>query len=220
MPSSARAPHVPDLSPFVQQVERAHAEARRVLDSPRPMEAVAWLASHLAAVDRVVYPVAAQRLTGGRLLVRQQRRAAHELQHLLRLLEQALAGDAWAGHVDTERLLGRLRQQVDRHAAGEHEVLSRLAGVLSGVEQQYLVRRFDECVQRAPTRPHLVVPHAGPLGALAFRLDALRDRILDAMDGRHTPTPRRAPHQHRPGRWGHYALGRPEFDELPPDGHE
>lgn len=205
------------MSMLEEQVERAHAEARRVLDTPRRMEAVVWLASHLAAVDRVVYPAAAERLTGGRLLVRQQRRAAHELQQLLRRLEQTLAGDAWAGHVDTEALLGRLRARVDQHAGTEREVLRRLSGVLSDVEQQQLVRRFDDCLQHAPTRPHLVIPHLRPLAGLTFRFDALRDRILDAMDGRRIPTPRPAPHQHRPGRWGHYALGRPQFDVLPPD---
>jgi hypothetical protein len=42
-----------------------------------------------------------------------------------------------------------------------------------------------------------------------FRLDGLRDRILDVMDGRRVPVPRLAKRHITPGRWGSYFLGQP-----------
>jgi hypothetical protein len=45
------------------------------------------------------------------------------------------------------------------------------------------------------------------LGALAFRVDAMRDKLMDTMDGRHVPAPRTSRESTRPGRWGSYVLG-------------
>ena len=69
---------------------------------------------------------------------------------------------------------------------------------------------------KAPTRPHPHLPHRGITGAIAFRVDAVRDRVLDTMDSRHVPLPR-APHESRtPGRWGSYLLGQMQREDADP----
>jgi hypothetical protein len=69
------------------------------------------------------------------------------------------------------------------------------------------VADYERALTHAPTRPH---PHLSR-GGLLFRLDALRDSVLDMMDGRHVPVPRQ-PRRRRliPGRWGAYFLGQPQ----------
>jgi hypothetical protein len=46
-----------------------------------------------------------------------------------------------------------------------------------------------------------------------FRFDGLRDRILDAMDGRHVPVPRLTKEHIKPGRWGSYFMGQPHEED-------
>ena len=66
---------------------------------------------------------------------------------------------------------------------------------------------YAKALAGAPTRPHPHAPHRGPLGRLAFRVDAWRDHAMDVMDGRHAPVPRRMRTVREPGRWARYLLG-------------
>jgi hypothetical protein len=45
------------------------------------------------------------------------------------------------------------------------------------------------------------------LGWLAFRLNGPRDRIMDTLDSRPTPTPHRPRKPIKSTRWGDYLLG-------------
>jgi hypothetical protein len=51
------------------------------------------------------------------------------------------------------------------------------------------------------------MPHRGLLGAVAFKVDAMRDNVMDTMDGRHVPAPRTQRRPIKSGRWGNYVLG-------------
>ena len=79
-------------------------------------------------------------------------------------------------------------------------MLQRLAERLSPDEQRQVTAAYQEALQHAPTRPHPHSPHAGWLGALAFHVNAWRDRIMDTLDSRHLPTPRRHREPVRSGR--------------------
>ena len=190
-------------------VEDAHTQAMASLnvDGGKPLEAVVWLSAHLAAVARTVRPVASRRLAESPALLRDITRRDVELERMLRIAERRHSGDALAAGLDLERLRLTLVERLDAHAEHEHVRLAALSAVLSVDEERSLAESYLDALVKAPTRPHPHLPHHGVVGAIAFRVEAVRDRLLDTMDGRHVPLPR-TPHEHRtPGRWGSYLLG-------------
>ena len=130
-----------------------------------------------------------------------------ELERMLRIAERRHSGDALAAGLDSDRLHGILLERLDAHAETEHARLSALSEVLSVEEQRSLAESYLDALVKAPTRPHPHVPHHGVVGAIAFRVEAVRDRLLDTMDGRHVPLPRAHHEAPKPGRWGSYLLG-------------
>jgi hypothetical protein len=197
----------PDLRSVVTHAE---TEAERLLDTEgtAPLDVVVWLSAHTAAVDRAVHPVAKHVLPDGPALVARNRAITARLTRTLRVIERRHSGDALASGLSSDRLATSLRSLVDEHHRAESDLVDRLVEVLSPAEQATLADSYESALEHAPTRPH---PHLSG-GGLMFRIDSLRDRILDAMDGRHVPVPRLTRDHIIPGRWGSYFLGQPHHD--------
>ena len=192
--------------PFVDTLADAHQQALDALEAGNAMDAVVWLSTHLAACQHTVHRVAAR--TGGAARALAALRAADiELERMLRRTEQHHAGDSLAAQLSEERLDTVLRRALERHAVAERDLVGGLVDVLDDAVVDDLVTSYDDALRHAPTRPHPHTPHRGVLGALAFRVDAIRDKVMDTMDGRHVPAPRTSREPARPGRWGSYVLG-------------
>jgi hypothetical protein len=201
-------------------VTYAEAEVQRLLDTAgtAPLDAVAWLSAHLAALDHAVYPVVKRTLPDGKDVVAQHREIAARLTRTLRVLERHHSGDVLASGLNSNRLLGNLRDLLVEHQAAESQLVERMVQALPAPAQSALIKSYESALEHAPTRPH---PHLSR-GSLMFRLDGIRDRALDAMDGRHVPVPRLVRDRITPGRWGAYFLGQPSDhhpapSSAPPD---
>jgi hypothetical protein len=188
-------------------VTHAEAEAQRLLQTvgTAPLDVVAWLSAHLAALERAVYPVVRHELPDGQQVIAQHREIATRLTRTLRAIERRHSGDVLASGLSSERLFGNLQDLVNEHHIAESTLVDRLGASMSEADQVDLIAAYQSALAHAPTRPH---PHLSR-GGLMFRLDGLRDRILDAMDGRHVPVPRLVKDHVTPGRWGSYFLGQP-----------
>lgn len=189
-------------------VTHAEAEAQRLLDTAgtAPLDVVAWLSAHVAAMGRAIYPVATDALADGATLVSEHREIAGRLIRTLRVIERHHSGDVLAAGLSSDRLFDSVRALIEEMHATEDRMVDGLDATLSPPAQLLLIASYESALEHAPTRPH---PHLSR-GGLLFRLDGLRDRILDAMDGRHVPVPRLARHHITPGRWGSYFLGQPQ----------
>jgi hypothetical protein len=186
---------------------RAHEEVAQLLAAPdsAPLDVVAWLSAHMAAYEHAVYPVIRHTLDDGPALIGADRVVVAKLARTLRIKERHHSGDVLAAGLSPTRLDARIAELVDQHQQLQATVIDKLEHALDDDAMQKLSASYSSALQHAPTRPH---PHLSR-GGLLFRLDALRDRILDTMDGRHNPLPR-LPRPHiNPGRWGSYFLGQP-----------
>jgi hypothetical protein len=196
-------------------IEAAHQRALDSLADPATpdLEAVSWLAAHLAAVEAVVEPLVRRHGIASGEDLREQQRVNHRLQHELRTLEQAVAGDALAARVDVAACRDRIIAALAEHASGEHLLLDRLGREIGSEQAALAAARYGSALGVAPTRPH---PHLHPalpvVGRVVRRVAGLRDRVLDVVDGRRNPLPREPRRRTEPGRWGHYLLGTP-FEE-------
>jgi hypothetical protein len=205
-------------SALVCVVEDAHEQAGAALTAgaSSPLDAVVWLSAHLAAVGRAITPVATRRLSETPAMRREGHRRDLELERVLRIAERRHTGDVLASGLDGERLRTSILSRLDAHAEIEHTRLTALAELLDDEEQRVLAGAYLDALKKAPTRPHPHLPHRGHSGAIAFRVNAVRDRVLDTMDSRHVPLPR-VPHEaRRPGRWGNYLLGQMQPEVVDP----
>lgn len=195
---------------LLAELDHAHEHALGALDDPaaNSLAAVTWASAHLAAVERVLYPVACRRVEHGRDLVREQSAVDHRLQLLLWQLDRRLTGDVHLGRVPVKLLEDGVRRELQAHADGEHRLVGALRDVLSREEQQELLDRLANALLRGPTRPHPDTRH-GRLGGVAFWFDGVVDRMRDSMDSRSVPTPHRTAVPRPMTRWGAYALGTP-----------
>lgn len=194
---------------FIDTLADAHQQALVALDAGKAMDAVVWLSAHLAACQRTVHRSAGHMHAASRALGA-SRAADLELERVLRRAEQRHAGDVLAAQLDEGRLADMLRRALDRHAMAERDLVNGLVERLDDVAVNELMASYDDALRHAPTRPHPHMPHRGLFGALAFRVDALRDKLMDTMDGRHVPAPRTLRETPNPGRWGSYLLGEME----------
>ena len=211
-------PLVRSDSALVSVVENAHEQAGAALTAgaSSPLDAVVWLSAHLAAVGRTITPVATRRLGETAAVRREGHRRDLELERILRIAERRHSGDMLASGLNGERLRTSILSRLDAHAEIEHTRLAALADLLDDEEQRALAEAYVDALKKAPTRPHPYLPHRGLSGAIAFRVNAARDRLLDTMDSRHVPLPR-APHEaRRPGRWGSYLLGHMQPEVVDP----
>ena len=190
-------------------IEAAHERALVALTDAHAgrFDAVVWLSAHLAAVEHVIEPLLDRHVPRSSAQRRADRRVDHEMQVLLRSLEQVAAGDTHAPRADAARLRSRLIALLTEHAASEHLLVERLARAIGADEAAAVAVRYERAVTHGPTRPHPYVPRVGAMARMAFTVDRMRDRVLDVLDARHVPipTPRRAPRAR--GKWGSYLLG-------------
>lgn len=194
-----------DTSSLIEATNAAHRGALAAMDDDRYLDAVVWLSVHVAAMQRSVHRAARRSAALAEL-----RAADRGLEAVLRRVEQHFAGDALAAQLGESELDGALRRAFELHCRTERALLDELTESLPREQLAALAVAYAEAVRRAPTRPHPHVPHNGVLGAVAFRLDAWRDKMMDTMDGRHVPAPRHEPSRKTPGRWGRYLLGEME----------
>ena len=190
-------------------VEGAHERALHALADPNtaPLEAVTWLAAHLAAVERVIQPAVTRHLPGDRAALRADRQLTARISRTLRMLERHHAGDATASGVNEARLHGQLATLLKEHAARERALIGRLGQALGPQASETLASQYALALQHAPTRPHPHSPHAALLSHLAYRVNALRDHVLDILDSRQVPIPGPPRTSRRIDRWGAYLLG-------------
>ena len=197
-------------------IEDAFQHALGALSDPHapPLDAVVWMCAHLAALQHVVHRELAR--VCAEPDVSAFRRSSLHLERTLRTVEQLACGDALTLNVDSATVHRNLLMQVQAQAAHEHRLLDRLAEHLSLREQRRLVTDYERALSHAPTRPHPHAPHGRMLGWLAFRLNGPRDRIMDTLDSRPTPTPHRPRKPVKSSRWGDYFLGVTNPGALPP----
>ena len=196
--------------PLTETLDDAHAKALVALDEGKHLDAVVWLSAHVAAGQRAVHRAARQLPGVTRLALDRARAADHELEIVLRRAEQRFSGDSLAAQLDGTRLERDLRLALDRHALAECELVTALADRLDDNLIDDVSASYDGALRHAPTRPHPHVPHRGLLGAVAFRVDAMRDRVMDTMDARHVPSPRTERQPRTAGRWTRYVMGEME----------
>jgi len=195
--------------PFVGALADAHQKAGDALAADQPLDAVVWLSAHLAACLHTVHR-AAKQVGAAEPALLALRSADRELERLLRQAEQHHAGDSLAAQLDGKRLETHLHAAIETHARAEADLVRALVEGLDTTDVETLMSAYAEALRQAPTRPHPHAPHRGMLGAAAFRIDALRDKVMDTMDGRNVPSPRRTREPARAGRWGRYVLGEME----------
>src|SRR3954466_16322940 len=152
-------------------VEGAHEQAGAALTAGAscPLDAVVWLSAHLAAIGRVITPVATSRLGETAAVRLEGHRRDLELERMLRIAERRHSGDVLASGLDGERLRTAIVSMLDAHAETEHTRLTALADLLDDEQQRALAEAYLEALKKAPTRPHPHLPHHGLSGAIAFR---------------------------------------------------
>ena len=194
-----------DTMSLTEATDAAHRGALAAMDDSRYLDAVVWLSAHVAAMQRTVHGSVRR---SHRLA--EARAADRGLETVLRRVEQHFAGDALAAQLGEHELDGALRRAFELHSRTEKALLEELIERLPAEQVAALAAAYSDALRRAPTRPHPHVPHNGILGAVAFRLDAWRDKVMDTMDGRHVPSPRVEIPRKAVGRWGRYFLGEME----------
>jgi hypothetical protein len=198
-----------------ETLQAAPAETRRLLQqrSPRALDGIAWLASHLVAIDRTIYRRASHLDGAAQSLVEEQRRLSHELERLLRVLERHATGDMLMAGMDVVAIRQQILRLVDEHEGRLRSLIELLRTQLSVAEQRSLAADYIEVLQHAPTRPHPAAPHHGLLGALAVRVDAVRDRIRELLDAHEVPM-HAQPVQRPTTRWARYLAGSTDFTDT------
>jgi hypothetical protein len=176
-------------------------------DSPSSLRGVIWLSAHLAAMERAIETGPLRRVPEAQDQLKTQRQLGLRLQALLRNLERQRAGDALAPHAAWPNEREALLDQLGRHATGERTLIRLLVTTLNDEAIDKLLKDYSHAFERGPTRPHPYGPHGGRLGNAMFRLSAARDHVLDVLDSRTSPIPRKRADRPPLGRWAQYFLG-------------
>ena len=141
-------------------------------------------AVHLAALERVVLPIAESRLDDGAARTEELRRYGRELSTALHWLDRHLTGDVRVAGCPTHELSQAVRAATASYVKAEQALMSALAGALGGHEILNLIRSYHEASLVAPTRAHPRLSYRGRRGALAFKLAAFIDDVRDGTDNR------------------------------------
>lgn len=166
---------------------------------------ISALSEHVAVMERVAHPVLLRRCVGDPRLGRLAPLAA-KIVTAMRGMEQHLYGDARAPREELPELHARLMGLVSEHAEVEEALLAQAESGMTQEERRDLAARLETASAHAPTRPHPHAPHSPRLVPLAFRLNALWDDALDAMDVRQVSGRKRR--EPKPvGLWGSYLMG-------------
>lgn len=190
----------------------AHQRAVAALDDPgvSSLVAVAWAAGHLAAVARVLYPVAVRTLPYGRGRVHMQLAVDHRLQQDLWRLDRLLTGDTRLAGTSVRDVEDAVRHGLEQHAAGAHRLVVELRAALSPQKQHTLDNQLAAALRDGPTRPHPHTPHEHLAGRRTFWFWGAIDRTRDLLDSRSASTPHPVAVPRRLGRWGAYLMGVPD----------
>ncbi|MGZ4618380.1 MAG: hypothetical protein ACXV3F_06580 [Frankiaceae bacterium] len=197
-----------------------HARILRLLhqgDGPGPADthraggldsAVSAMAAHMAVAESTLLPAAAQILD--RDAMRAHRDRVSEVYRVMRRIQQSLWGDSQAGLANLDRLRASFERMIDANLAEELDLARALDEHLDEATRSDLIERYIRAQRKAPSRPH---PHAvqTPLAHLAMTAAARWDRVLDTLDARVVPDRPREGAKTRPGRWGEYLLGTPNW---------
>jgi hypothetical protein len=141
-------------------------------------------AARLAAFERIVLPVAEQRLDGGKDRTEQVREGGQQLNSVLHWLDRHLTGDVRAATWPGDDFSGDVRAAMANYADLERDLLGELTGALDEDGLTDLIRSYHEAERVAPTRPHPRLSYGGPLGAVTYRLAGLVDDVRDGTEGR------------------------------------
>jgi hypothetical protein len=168
-------------------VERAHCWSDHALAQPgaAALDGVWWLSTHLAAVTRVVYPVAHRLLPDARDEVLAQRRRTADLTRQLWLVEHGASGDARTRV--SPALVAALVRGVREHAAADAALIDRLTYALAAESLSALQQRYAAAVRHAPSRPHPLVARSKLVASASYRALAVVDAARDTFDNRHIP---------------------------------
>ena len=139
---------------------------------------------HLAALERVVLPIAEARLDDGAARTEELRRYGRELSTALHWLDRHLTGDVRVAGCPIHELSQAVRAATASYVKAEQALMSALADVLGGHEILNLVRSYHEASLAAPTRAHPRLSYRGRKGWLAFKLAAFIDDVRDGTDNR------------------------------------
>ena len=166
---------------------------------------VARLSGHLAAMHRAVYPAARRQLGENQQVLLRCRAEARETAWALRVLQSHLTGDGGTSAREPGTVDRWLQQCLDEYRSAEQTLITRIQPRLTSQEHERLAAGYRAALTRAPTRPHPRGPHAGWPGRIAFRVHALWDGLLDAVDSR--------PGVSRPERGRYWLSGGPATEE-------
>ena len=133
-------------------------------------------AVHLAALERVVLPIAEARLDDGPARTEELRRYGRELSTALHWLDRHLTGDVRVAGCLTHELSQAARAATASYVKAEQALMSALADALGGHE---IVNSLV-----APTRAHPRLSYRGRRGRLTFKLAAFIDDVRDGTDNR------------------------------------
>ncbi len=168
---------------------------------------------HLAALDEVLLDDVRRFVPDPDELVTTYLATARDLEQTLALMKARLYGEAHAIHLSWPELWARVRGQLAEHNRLETELSERLIQYGGDGNIDRLPRRLFEAETKAPTRPHPLLPHTGPMGRVARRIWAVADRFWDAAEGRMIPDPVRPPPRRHDSLMAQYLVGDPMFDD-------
>jgi hypothetical protein len=199
--------------------ERLH-EAVAPHDPSRPRDThattdafLAATSRHLAAAEAVLLDPVRRAVPDGESLVHDYLELVRRLEHTLAVLKARLYGEAHAVHLDWAQLWRRAADELAEHNRVETTLVEALVRHGDPDLVDGLARRVFDAETQAPTRPHPMLPHLGPLGRVARRLWSVADRFWDAAEGRVIPDPvRPQPHTHD-SLLAQYLVADPKFDD-------
>jgi hypothetical protein len=170
--------------------------------------AVSVMAAHVAVAESTLLPAAARILD--RDAMRAHRVRVSDVHRVMRRIQQLLWGDSQASRASLDRLRASFERMIDAYLAEEQDLARALDEHLDESSRSDLMERYARAQRKAPSRPH---PHAvqTPLAHLAMTAAARWDRLLDTLDARVVPDRPREAAKSRPGRWGEYLLGTPNW---------
>jgi hypothetical protein len=189
-------------------------------DRSRPRDAQAaadmFLAAtsrHLAAVEEVLVDEVRRVVPHSEQLVADYLEAARDLEQVLSLVKARVYGEVHAASLGWSDLWVRVRTRFDHHNRLENEMVARLAEHGAEDHSDALARAVFEAEIKAPTRPHPLLPHRGPLGHLARKLFAIADRFWDTAEGRIIVDPVKPPPHKHDSLLAQYLVADPKFDD-------
>ncbi len=135
-------------------------------------------------MHRAVYPAARQRLGDDQQLLQRCRAESRETAWALHVLQGHLAGDGGTTARQPGVVHLWLEECLDEYRSAEQALITWMHERLTAREHDQLAAGYRAALARAPTRPHPRGPHSRWPGRVAFRLHALCDGLLDAVDSR------------------------------------